>query len=97
MSHDLNKIYVTFSSPILDMIIVCFICFDKSLFAGLIFWLLYGYIPMSKRFFSPMKKSQFQVGQNFEEKIIVLSSKLCLKLFVYFSTDYWHLGRATTM
>ena len=30
-----------------------------------------------------MKKSQFQVGKNFDEKIIVLSSKLCLKLFVY--------------
>ena len=30
-----------------------------------------------------MKKSQFQVGKKFEEKIIFLSSKLCLKLFVY--------------
>ena len=30
-----------------------------------------------------MKKSQVQVGKNFIEKIIVLSSKLCLKLYVY--------------
>ena len=37
MSRDLNKIFVIFPSPILDLIIVCFIYFDNSLFAGLIF------------------------------------------------------------
>ena len=35
MSHDLNKICVSFPSPILDMIIVCYIFFDNSLFASL--------------------------------------------------------------
>ena len=54
MSHDLNKICVTFPSPILDMIIVCFIYFDNSLFAGLIFGRFMVIFTMSKRFFSPM-------------------------------------------
>ena len=52
MSRDLNKIYVTFPSSILDMIIVCFIYFDNSLFAGLIFGRFAVIFPMSKRFFS---------------------------------------------
>ena len=40
---------------------------------------------MPKRFFSPMfrwKNPNFK-SENIKEKIIVLSSKLCLKLFVY--------------
>ena len=84
MSRDLNKICVTFPSPILDMIIVCFIYFDNSLFAGLIFGRYMVIFPCQNFLFSNvrMKKSQFQVGKNFE-KIVVLSSKLCLKLFVY--------------
>ena len=62
------------------MIIVCFIYFDNSLFAGLIFG-RYGYISNVKTsLFSNvrMKKSQFQVGKNH-----FLSSELCLNLFVY--------------
>ena len=54
MSRDLNKICVTFQSPIQDMIIVCFIYFDNSLFAGLIFGRFTVIFSMSKRFFSPM-------------------------------------------
>ena len=54
MSQDLNKICVTFPSPILDLFIVCFICFDNSLFAGLIFGRFTVIFTMSKRFFSPM-------------------------------------------
>ena len=54
MSLDLNKICVTFPSSILDMIIVCFICFDNSLFAGLIFGRFTVIFPMSKRFSFPM-------------------------------------------
>ena len=38
ISRYLNKIFVTFPIPYLDMIIVCFIYFDNSLF-----WPLYGY------------------------------------------------------
>ena len=47
--------------PYLDMIIVCFILFDNSLF-----WPLYGYIPNAKTFlfsYVRMKKSLFQVGK----------------------------------
>ena len=69
MSCDLNKICVTFPSPILDMIIVCFIYFDNSLFAGLIFGRFTVIFPMSKLFFNfRMNKYQFQVGKNLEEK-----------------------------
>ena len=51
MSRDLNKICVTFPSSILDMIIVCFLYFDNSLFAGLYnFWPFYSYIPNVKTF-----------------------------------------------
>ena len=62
------------------MIIVCFIYFDNSLF-----WPLYGYIPNAKTsLFSyvRMKNSNFK-SEIIKEKIIVLSSILCLKLFVY--------------
>ena len=53
MSRDLNKICVTFPSP-MDMIIVCFMYLDNSLFAGLISGHFKVIFPMSKRFFSPM-------------------------------------------
>ena len=78
MSRDLNKICVTFPSSILDMIIVCFIYFDNSLFAGLIFGRFTVIFPMSNVSFLQCsdEKSQFQVGKNCEEKNIVLSSKL---------------------
>ena len=54
MSRDLNKICVNFPSSILDMIIVCFMYFNNSLFAELIFGSFTVIFPMSKRFFSPM-------------------------------------------
>ena len=54
----------------------------------MVVWSFYGYIPNVKTFlFSNvrMKKSLFQVGKNFEEKIVVLSSKVfkivCLFVF----------------
>ena len=87
MSRDSNKICVTFPSSILDMIIASlFHIFRQQSICRAYFWPFYGYIPNVKTFlFSNvrMKKLQFQVGKNVEEKIIVLSSKLCLKLFVY--------------
>ena len=62
------------------MIIVCFIYFDNSLF-----WKLYGCIPNVKTFifsYVRMKNPNFK-SENIKEKIIVFSSKLCLKLLVY--------------
>ena len=69
------------------MIIVCFISFDNSLFGP-----LYGYIPNAKTFlfsYVGMKNLYFKL-ENIKEKIIVMSSKLCLKFWVSvrtFSTD----------
>ena len=45
-----------------------------------------------------MKNPDFKSEKNYKEKIIVKSSKLCLKLFVRtFSNDYRHISRPTTM
>ena len=88
------------------MIIVCFICFDNSLF-----WPLYDCIPNAKTFlfsYVRMKKSQFQVGKYQRKNHRFFSSKLCLKLFVYLDSrsdissrlsavHYRHISRATTM
>ena len=60
---------------------------------------------MPKRFFSPMFgwKIPYFKSENIKEKIIVISSKLCLKLFDHFgsvrtsSNDYLHISRATKM
>ena len=60
---------------------------------------------MPKRFFSPMsgwKNPNFK-SENIKDKIIVLWSKLCLKLFIYFGSrsdifnDYRYISRAITM
>ena len=62
---------------------------------------------MPKRFFSPMfgRKNPDFKSENIKEEIIVLLSKLCLKLFVYLGSrsdifnrlDYRHISRATTL
>ena len=67
MSRDLNKICVTFPSSIIDMIIVCFLYSDNSLFAGLIFR-LYSQCQNVSFLQCSDEKSKFQVGKNFEEK-----------------------------
>ena len=69
MSRDLNKICVTFPSPILDMIIARFIYLDNSLFAGLVLAVLRLYSQCQNIYFLQCsdEKSQFQVGKNFEE------------------------------
>ena len=74
ISRYLNKIFVTFPIPISGH--------DYSLFHIFRYTVIF---PMPKRFFSPMfgwKNPNFK-SENINEKIIVLSSKLCIKLFVY--------------
>ena len=99
MSCDLNKICVTFSSPILDMIIVRFIYLDNSLFAGLVLAVLRLYSQCQNIYFLQCLDEKIPISsrKKFRRKIIVLLSKLCLKLFVYIFTDCWHLCHATTM
>ena len=81
------------------MIIVCFIYFDNSLF-----WPLYGCIPNAKNVSFLLCKDEKNPNfksENIKEKIIIFSSKLCVKLFIWirstFSADYRHISRATTM
>ena len=66
--------------------------FDNSLFAGLIFGRFTVIFLMSKRFFFQCSDEKIPLSsrQNFEEKTIVLSSKLCLKLFVYFFRSHFY-------
>ena len=65
MSRDLNKTCVTFPSPILDMIIVCFIYFDNSLLEGLFLAVL--------RLYSQCQNVSFL--QCLDEKIPISSQK----------------------
>ena len=95
MSRDLNKICVTFPRPILDMIIVGFIYFDNSLFAGLIFGSYTVILPMSKRFFLQYQKKTSKKKSLFCPVNCV--KIVCLFVPFHISTDRWHLGRATTM
>ena len=82
------------------MIIVCF-----NISTIVFFWPLYGYIPNAKTFFSPMFgwKNPNYKSENIKDKIIVLWSELCLKLFIYLGSrsdifnDYRHISRAITM
>ena len=92
MSCYLNKIFVTFPIPYLDMIMVCFIYFDNCFF-----WPLYGYIPNAKTFlFSYIRmKNPYFKSENIKEKIIAMSSKLCLKLFVYLGSSSDIFNRPT--
>ena len=75
MSHDLNKICVTFPSPILDMIIVCFIYFANSLFAGLILAVLRLYSQCQN--FSFLQCSDEKIPISSRKKILKKKSSFC--------------------
>ena len=94
MSRYLNKIFVTFLIPL-----------SGHISTIVFFWPLYGYIPNAKTFlfsYVRMKNPNFK-SENIKDKIIVLWSKLCLKLFIYLGSrsdifnDYRHISRAITM
>ena len=96
ISRYLNKIFVIFQfSYNLDMIIVCFIYFDNSLF-----WPFYGYIRNAKTFLLSnvqMKKIPISSRKKITKKKSSFSRVNCVCMFPFGHFDYRHISRATTM
>ena len=77
------------------MVIVCFIYFDNSLFAGFYFWPLYGYIPNAKTFlFSNvwMKNPNFKSEKILKKKLSFCRVNCVLKcLFICSRSHFYRL------